>query len=73
MLYKLTKNSELRTKYKSVIAKAKKENVPHILFHKFDSEARNLTDNKTNEELIRSGKVVIRYIADQKVLHKASP
>ena len=46
VLYKLAKNSELPTKYKSVIAKATKENMPHILFHQFDSEARNLTDNK---------------------------
>ncbi len=67
------RKSELRTKYKAAIAKALRDGVQHILFHKYDREARNLTDNETNEDLVRAGKIVLHYIADQKILHKNSP
>ena len=56
------RKSELRTKYKAAISKALKEGIQHILFHKFDREARNLTDNESNEELVRLGKIVLHYM-----------
>lgn len=67
------RKSELRTKYKAAISKALKNGIQHILFHKYDREARNLTDNEQNEDLVRQGKIVLHYIADQKILHEKSP
>lgn len=67
------RTSELRVKYKSAISKALKEGIQHVLFHKYDREARNLTDNENNEILVRAGKIVIHYVADGKVLYKNSP
>ncbi|MBV2168583.1 MAG: recombinase family protein, partial [Bdellovibrio sp.] len=67
------RKSELRKKYKTAISKALKNGVQHILFHKYDREARNLTDNEQNEDLVRQGKVVLHYIADNKILHAGSP
>lgn len=67
------RKSELRTKYKAAISKALREGTQHVLFHKYDREARNLTDNELNEDLVRAGKIVLHYISDQKILHKHSP
>jgi DNA invertase Pin-like site-specific DNA recombinase len=66
------KTSELRKKYSAVLKRALKQNIQHILFHKYDREARNLTDNETNETSVREGKIVLHYVADGKVLHKNS-
>lgn len=65
--------SELRKKYSEIIRRAEKQNIQHILFHRYDREARNLTDNENNEVLVRQGKLVLHYVADGKVLHKNSP
>jgi DNA invertase Pin-like site-specific DNA recombinase len=67
------RKSELRTKYKSVISKALKAGIQHVIFHKYDRETRNLKDNESNEDLVKAGKITLHYIADQKILHKHSP
>ncbi len=66
-------NSELRKKYSEVLNRALKQNIQHILFHKTDRETRNLTDNESNERLVRQGKIVIHYVVEGKCLHKNSP
>jgi hypothetical protein len=65
--------SELRKKYGEVLKKALKQNIQHVLFHRYDREARNLTDNENNETLVRQGTIVLHYVADGKVLDKNSP
>jgi len=65
--------SELRTKFKEVLKQAFKKNIHHVLFHKTDRESRNLTDNEANETLVRQGKIVIHYVAEDKRLYKNSP
>jgi hypothetical protein len=67
------KTSELRKKYNEMIQRARREGVRHIIFHRFDRESRNLTDNENNENLVREDEFVLHYVADQKVLHKNSP
>ncbi len=67
------RKSELRKKYGEVLRRASKQNIQHVLFHRYDREARNLTDNENNENLVRQGKIVLHYVADGKVLHKNSP
>lgn len=67
------KISELRKKYAATLKRALRQNIQHLIFHKYDREARNLTDNETNEMLVREGKVVLHYVADGKTLHKNSP
>ena len=67
------KTSELRKKYTAALKRALRQNIQHLIFHKYDREARNLTDNETNEMLVREGKVVLHYVADRKLLHKNSP
>jgi hypothetical protein len=67
------RDSELRKKYGAALKKALKENIQHLVFHKYDREARNLTDNETNERLVREGKIVLHYVVDGKVLHRGSP
>lgn len=67
------RRSDLRKKYQAIIKKALKEKVRHIIFHKYDREARNLTDNETNEFLVRENKIVLHYVSDGIVLHKESP
>ena len=66
------RKSELRKKYGEVLKRASRQNIQHILFHKYDREARNLTDNENNEILVREGKIVLHYVADGKILHKNS-
>lgn len=65
--------SEQRREFKKILDKALKQKIQHILFHCYDRESRNLTDNENNENLVRQGKVVIHYIKDHKVLYKGSP
>ena len=52
--------------------RALKQNIHHILFHKFDREARNLTDNENNETLVRERKIVLHYVSEGKILHPNS-
>ena len=65
--------AELRTKYNEVLKRALKQNIQHILFHKYDREARNLTDAESNEKLAREGRIVLHYVVDGKILHRHSP
>ncbi len=65
--------SELRKKYSATLKRCLRQNIQHLVFHKYDREARNLTDNESNEALVREGKVVLHYVADGKTLHKNSP
>lgn len=50
-----------------------KQKIGAILFYMHDREARNLTDNETNERLVRSGQIEIHYVRDRKVLNRNSP
>ena len=43
------------------------------MFYMNDREARNLTDNEKNEQLVRDGKIVIHYVNENKVLEEDSP
>jgi site-specific DNA recombinase len=63
----------LRKKYHAVLNRALKQGIQHFVFHKYDRETRNLTDNEQNETLVRQGKLVIHYVADRKILDKNSP
>lgn len=62
-----------RKKYNELIRRALKQQIHHVIFHRYDREARNLTDNENNETLVRQGKVILHYVAEGKVLHKESP
>lgn len=67
------KKSELRHGYADFKAKVIRQKAHHIIFHRYDRESRNLTDNEVNEDLVRTGSVCIHYALDRKVLHKNSP
>ena len=67
------RKSDLRKKYTAALNKALKQGTRHIIFHKYDREARNLTDNENNEYLVREGRIVLHYVSDGKILHKCSP
>ncbi len=67
------KRSDERKKYSNTISYALKNKIPNILFYMNDREARNLTDNEKNEQLVMDGKIVIHYVHDKKVLEKSSP
>src|SRR5271168_2499285 len=62
-----------RKKFRALIQKALKENIRHILFFWSSREARNLTDIEENDELIRSGKVIIHHVSEGKVYWKDTP
>ena len=66
------KESEDRKKYRDSIAYALNSSIPHVLFYMSDRETRNLTDNEANEKLVRSGKLVLHYVRDRKVIHQGS-
>lgn len=67
------KCSDERKKYAEAIKYALKNNIFHVLFYMNDREARNLTDNEKNEQLVLAGKIVIHYVNDNKVLEQDSP
>lgn len=67
------KNSDDRKKFKAAIASMITLDVRHVLFYMYDRETRNLTDNETNEKLVKSGLIVIHYVRENKVLWKESP
>ena len=67
------KTSEERKQYSSAIAFALKQGIHNVLFYMNDREARNLTDNEKNEQLVQAGLICIHYVNERKVLHKESP
>lgn len=67
------KRSDERKKYSESISLALKSGIFNILFYMNDREARNLTDNEQNEQMVMDGKICIHYVNDHKVLHKNSP
>jgi site-specific DNA recombinase len=67
------KDSDDRKKYSAAIKHALANDVKHLLFYMYDRESRNLTDNETNEKLVKNGLIVIHYVRENKVLHKDSP
>ena len=67
------KTSENRKKYRAVLNRLLKEGIQHLVFHRIDREARNLTDYEETESLIREGKLVIHYVVDGKIFHKGTP
>lgn len=66
------KDSENRKQYHRAIDYALKKKVRHILFYMGDREARNLTDNEQNENLVRQDRIVLHYVRDNKILYKNS-
>ncbi len=62
------KRSVDRKKYRAAIEYALSNGIKHLLFYMKDRETRNLTDNEFNEDLVRSGKIVIHYVHDRKVI-----
>ncbi len=66
------KNSEDRKKYHKLFHWAQAEGIKHIVFHRNDREARNMTDLEKTEQLIREGTLTIHYALDKKVLHEGS-
>lgn len=65
--------SKKRAKYHALMNRAQKENVRHILFFVSSREARNLGDLEHNEDLIRSGKIVIHHVSEGKVYWSGTP
>jgi hypothetical protein len=66
-------DSDFRKKYDKVIKTAMALGILHHVYYMPDREARNLTDNESNEKRIRSGQIVLHYARDKKVLDKDSP
>ncbi len=67
------RDSELRQKHAAILSRALKQGIRHIIYHKYDREARNLTDSEKNEKLAREGRIVLHYVIDGKILHQGSP
>jgi site-specific DNA recombinase len=72
-LVESAKATEARKKYHAALNYALKQKIGAILFYMHDREARNLTDNETNERLVRAGQIEIHYVRDRKVLNRNSP
>ena len=72
MITESAMNHENRKKYEAVLKAAKTNKILHHVYYMADREARNLTDNESNEKLIRKGEIVLHYARDRKVLHKNS-
>ena len=72
MITESAMNHENRKKYEAVLKAASKAGILHHVYYMADREARNLTDNESNEKLIRKGEIVLHYARDRKVLHKES-
>lgn len=66
------KDSQKRTQYRHGLQWALKHKVRHVLFYIFDRETRNLTDNERNENLVRSGQIVLHYVKEGRVYHAGS-
>lgn len=66
------KDSSQRVQYREGLAWALKNRVKHVVFYVFDRETRNLTDNESNEKLVRAGKIILHYVKDAKVFHTGS-
>jgi len=62
-----------RRKFRALIQKALSENIRHVLFFWSSREARNLTDLEENDDLIRSGKIIIHHVSEGKVYWKGTP
>jgi len=62
-----------RKKFRALIERALRENIRHVLFFWSSREARNLTDIEENDELIRSGKIIIHHVSEGKVYWKGTP
>lgn len=74
-IFRLTesaKNSAERIQYRAGLNWAIKNRVRQVLFYIFDRETRNLTDNEENENLIRSGDLVLHYVKERKIYHAES-
>lgn len=65
--------TEKRKKYQALMQYAQSQGIKHILFYIGSREARNLTDNEVNENLIKEDKIVIHHVSDGKVYWKGSP
>lgn len=66
------KDSEKRKQYREGLKWALKNKVRHVLFYIFDRETRNLTDNESNEKLVKSGAIVLHYVKEKRIYHASS-
>ena len=64
--------SDNRKKYNALMKQALSQGIKHVLFYIGSREARNLTDNETNERLIKEDKLIIHHVSDGKVYWKGS-
>ena len=62
-----------RKKFRALIQKALDEKIRHVLFFWSSRESRNLTDLEENDELIKSGQVIIHHVSEGKVYWKGTP
>jgi DNA invertase Pin-like site-specific DNA recombinase len=72
-LVETARRSDLRKEYHRARNRALQLGIGNLLFSRYDREARNLTDNEDNENLVRQGKIVLHYVFDNKALSKDSP
>jgi hypothetical protein len=66
------KDADKRKQYTQGLKWALKNKVRHVLFYVFDRETRNLTDNESNEKLVRAGSIVIHYVKERRIYHAES-
>lgn len=74
-IFRLTesaKDSAKRTQYQDGLKWGRRNKIRHVLFYIFDRETRNLTDNETNETLVRSGDMVLHYVKERRIYHSGS-
>ena len=64
-LVESAKDSSMRKKYKEKDRWADKNSIRHRIFHRYDREARNLTDNENTETKVRQDKVDLHYALDK--------
>lgn len=67
------KDSDLRKQYGIAIEHALSNQIRHLMFYIADREGRNLTDIERNEKHVRSDRLCIHYVRDNKVIHKDTP
>jgi len=72
-LVESAKNFEKRRDFSRAIETSLSQKIRHVVFYMFDRETRNLTDNESNEKLVREGKIVLHYVRDRKSLSHDSP
>jgi hypothetical protein len=66
------KKSQARVEFHAAIAKARRNNILHVVFSVWDRIARNSTDAELLEDAMREGDLVLHVASGGMVLHKNS-